>query len=103
MAPGNLLLNARCRRHHYLGNIYSIVTYHDDGLVSQAAEAWKREGVAAIGWRGYGDLRKNRPTWLRDSAAFARNRKLFLEISKGDVVLAYTKRNRIAYVGTVAS
>jgi len=82
-----------------MNNIYAIVTHHE--YPDEAAEAWKREGVCAIGWSDYGNLLKDRPKLLRYDPSFAKERQLFLSIRKGDVILAYSKRNTIAYVGTV--
>ena len=82
-------------------NVYSIVTFHDDALAQQAADAWRREGVAAIGWGGYRDFRKKRQDLLDQWPAGARYRQLFLQIKKGDCILAYAKNNMVAYAGTV--
>jgi hypothetical protein len=80
-------------------NIWAIVTHHKDP--EEAAEAWNREKVCAIGWSGYGDLRKVQPKLLRTDTRFARERQLFLDIHRDDVVIAYSKQNTIAYVGKV--
>jgi len=84
-----------------MSNIHAIVTHHR--RPDEAAEAWKREGVCAVGWSWYGPLRRNRSKYLRDNPSFAKERQLFLSIRKGDVVLAYSKRKTIAYVGTVVN
>lgn len=80
-------------------NIWAIVTHHKDP--EGAAEAWKREKVCAIGWSRYGDLRKVRRKVLRAEPPFARERQLFLDIQRDDVVLAYSTHNTIAYIGKI--
>lgn len=80
-----------------LSDIYAIVTHYEDPV--GAAEAWKREGVCAIGWSDYGSLKSVPKEKLKGHAAAAS--ELFLGVRKGDVVLAYSMDNTIAYVGTV--
>jgi hypothetical protein len=78
-----------------MGNIFSIVTHDKDP--EGAAKAWERDGVCAIGWSRYGNLKKSRN--IKGRAATARD--LFIGMRKGDVVLAYSTGNTIAYVGYV--
>lgn len=70
---------------------------------SEAAEAWKRDGVCAIGWtnKWEGDIRKVKQSILSKNRAFAVARTQFLDIRKEDLVLAYARNNMIAYVGEV--
>lgn len=77
-------------------SIFAIVTHHEEP--EAAAEAWKREGVCAIGW---GDLMRKPRKALDTHAAIARDR--FGEIKRGDLVLAYSTGNTIALVGDVTS
>lgn len=85
-----------------LSNIYAVVTYHNNKRALEAAEAWKREGVCGFGWRGIGNLRKKseRAKALRSDPRFEKQLDHFLNVQKGDVVLAYARQNTIAYVGT---
>lgn len=76
-----------------MNSIYAITTHHR--RPDEAAEAWKKCGVCAIGWTDEGDLRKLSEDELN------LDMKDFFRLDEGDVVLAYTKRNRIAYVGAV--
>lgn len=80
-----------------MSDIYAIVTHHKDP--QGAAEAWKNEGVCAIGWSSYGNLKKAPRAKISGRAATARD--LFLRMRKDDVVLAYSKSNTIAYVGNL--
>ena len=76
-------------------NIYAITTHHEDP--KRAAEAWKKCGVCAIGHWDTGTRR------LADvpQTRLSKYGRLFLEIGKGDIVLAYTTDNTVAYVGAV--
>jgi hypothetical protein len=77
-------------------NIYAISTHHKarrDRL--RAAEFWKEDEVCAVGYRW-----TFKEEW-GDEPCTDRF-QLFLEISKGDVILAYSSGNTIAYVGEVA-
>jgi hypothetical protein len=76
-----------------LNSIYAITT-HDD-RPDDAAEAWRECNVCAIGWGRYGRLDRVKEEKLPKDA------KLFLKIKKGDLILAYSGGNRIAYVGDV--
>jgi hypothetical protein len=80
-----------------LSDIYAIVTHHEDP--DGAAEAWKRDGVCAIGWSDYGNLRNLPKEKLEGRAALAT--RLFLGMQPGDIVLAYSMGNTIAYIGTL--
>jgi hypothetical protein len=76
-----------------MSKIYAIVTHHK--RADDAAEAWRECNVCAIGFHDDKRLTKMNN---EDLAADARR---FLEIEKGDFILAYTWGNRIAYVGDV--
>ncbi len=76
-----------------MNKIYAITTHDKEPF--KAAEAWKRNGLCAIGWINEGNLKNLNRNHLNQ------NMKLFLEIEKGDVILAYSTRNTIAYVGDV--
>jgi len=76
-----------------MNKIYAIVTHHE--RPDAAAEAWKECSVCAIGFHSDKKLTKVKDT---DLAADAR---IFLKIGRGDIILAYTWGNRIAYVGEV--
>ena len=90
--------------------IFAITTYHEPGeKATIAAEEWRRLGICAIGWsdinfctckdkvqvikrlRGKNyDVRGAEDIWC-----------FLKEISEGDLVLAYSRDNSIAYVGVV--
>lgn len=76
-----------------MGYIYVIITHHEEPV--EVAEDWRRAGVCAIGYNYDGNIQKRR----KDELGAAE--RTFLEINKGDVILAYAKRNMIAYVGNV--
>jgi len=76
-----------------MSKIYAVVTHHEHP--DAAAEAWKECNVCAIGFHSDKKLTK---IGDKDLAADARR---FLKIEKGDIILAYTWGNRIAYVGEV--
>jgi hypothetical protein len=85
--------------------IFAIVTHHSDR--EDAAEAWKEDGVAAIGWSSAGNLTKiddydKLSQKLRNSGRGASSLWVFKEMKKGDLVLAYVTKNIIAYVGEIA-
>lgn len=73
-------------------DIYAITTHHEDP--DAAAETWKEEGVCAVGWSSFGDLRKPKKP-------LGEEQKLFMAIEREDVILAYATDNTIAYVGQV--
>ena len=81
-----------------MSDIYAIVTHDKDP--QGAAEAWKHEGVCAIGWSSYGNLKKAPRAKISGRAAKARD--LFLGMRKKDIILAYAMRNTVAYVGNVS-
>lgn len=76
-----------------MNSIYVIVTHHE--RPDEAAEAWKENGVCAIGFNSYGDLKKSKKDRLPPDAMY------FSQIDKGDLILAYANRNKIALVGEV--
>jgi hypothetical protein len=76
-----------------MNKIYAIVTHHE--RPDAGAEAWKECNVCAIGFHSDKKLTK-----MKD-AALAADARTFLKMEKGDVILAYTWGNRIAYVGEV--
>ena len=83
-----------------MNNVYVIVTYNEkykepEYNLESAAEAWKECGVCAIGWSRLGNLKKVRENKLN------KDMQLFLQIEKGDLILAYTGNNTIAYVGEI--
>jgi hypothetical protein len=88
--------------------IFVIMTYHIPPERDEAAEAWKEENVAAVGWSSVGDLAKVK-SFEKLSEKFRSSGSrgpstlwTFLkEIKKGDLILAYVTRNTIAYVGEV--
>lgn len=73
-------------------SVFAITTHHE--RPEEAADAWRINKVCAIGWSSYGNLSKTKNEL--DAQA-----KLFMRIKKGDVILAYATRNRIALVGEV--
>jgi len=73
--------------------IYAIVTHHE--RPDEAADAWKDCGVCAIGWARYGNLKKTNQDALPSDV------RSFLEIKKGDLILAYAMENRIAFIGEI--
>lgn len=79
-----------------MNSIYAIVTHHDCGKHStdEAADAWKLNDVCAIGWAEYGNLKRTKRKLNKEIQDF-------LGMKKGDLVLAYTKHNRIAFAGEV--
>ena len=83
-----------------MNNVYVIVTYNEkykepEYNLESAAEAWKECGVCAIGWSRSGNLKKVRENKLN------KDMQLFLQIEKGDLILAYTGNNTIAYMGEI--
>ncbi len=80
-----------------LNSIYVIVTHHptcEKQAPDEAADTWKLNEVCAIGWAKWGNLKKAERKLRKDV-------REFLGIKKGDIVLAYAKKNRIAQVGEV--
>src|SRR3989338_6769868 len=76
-----------------MNKIFAITTHHEEPV--DAAEAWERNGVCAIGFVRKGNLRRLK------GEQFNRDIQLFLEIEKDDLILAYATGNMIAYVGQV--
>jgi hypothetical protein len=76
-----------------MNSIYAIKTHHE--RPDEAVEAWRECEVCAIGFTRYGNLKKAEQEELPSDA------KSFLEIKKGDLILAYPGGNRIAYVGSI--
>ena len=76
-----------------MNSIYAITTHNDRS--ADAAEAWRDVNVCAIGFTHYGKLTKEKPE------KFPKDAQLFLKIKKGDLILAYARGNRIAYVGEI--
>jgi len=85
--------------------IFAIMTYHRPTERDAAAEAWKEEKVAAVGWTRAGDLAKARSIEQLHEKVQGRGPSTLStfkkEIKKGDLILAYASRNTIAYVGEV--
>jgi hypothetical protein len=91
-----------------LPKIFAIITWHKKSGREDAAEAWKEESVAAMGWPEAGDLSK-----IKDFAQLSEKLgrpgsrgagylwAFLKEVKKGDMILAYITRNTIAYVGEV--
>jgi hypothetical protein len=77
-----------------MNNIFAITTHHEDPI--GAAEAWKRDGVCAIGF-----VRKGKSLRRLDIDILNGECRLFLKITKGDLILAYATGNMIAYIGEV--
>ena len=76
-----------------MNSIWAITTHHE--RPGDAAEAWRECNVCAIGFVRYRNLKRaKREDLILDS-------QRFLEIKKGDLVLAYPGGNRIAYVGEI--
>ena len=76
-----------------MNSIYAITTHHE--RLSDAAEAWLECNVCAIGWSSYGNLKRVNLEELPSDA------QQFMKIRKGDLILAYSGGNRIAYVGEI--
>jgi predicted Mrr-cat superfamily restriction endonuclease len=89
-----------------MSQVYCIITHHK--RPNDAARAWKRLGVCAIGWASLGNIKNKHIEQLHsefkkkypNDKSF-NNIVLFRQIRKGDLILAYAGGNTIAYVGTV--
>ncbi len=91
-----------------MGTIYSIVTYNKNRKkrATEAAEAWISEGVCAVGYcdinakniKSKEELKKR---VKKDSTKSINELGTFLEIEKGDIILAYCLNSTIAAVGEV--
>jgi len=86
--------------------ILEIKTHHDNP--EEAAEEWRRLGVCAIGFVGLGDFRARSKRELEKRAPEGYTQldidqvwSFCRELKNGDLILAYTKHNTIAYVGEV--
>lgn len=92
-----------------MASIYNIVTYHEKESANDAAEAWIQDGVCAVGF--YGDINaKNIKTIeelkkkVKDSSTKSINELwAFLQIERGDIILAYSLNSTVAAVGEVIS
>lgn len=91
-----------------MSKIYAIVTHHEKPI--DAADAWVKEGVCGIGFYRLdigGIKNKEQLQKLliekkeRPKNKFMNEIMRFLEIEKGDVILAYEKKNIISAVGKV--
>jgi predicted Mrr-cat superfamily restriction endonuclease len=83
-----------------MSDIYAIRTHKT--REREAAEAWKEQGTCAIGFRKLGNLREARRRLKKTDRHLPKDAEDFLGIRKDDVILAYSKRNTIAYVGRVS-
>lgn len=86
-------------------SIYNIVTYHEKSRAIDAAEAWISEGVCAVGYcdinarniKSKEELKKR----VEDNTRSINELWTFLQIEKGDIILAYCFDSTIAAVGEV--
>jgi predicted Mrr-cat superfamily restriction endonuclease len=91
----------------FMPNVFAVTTYYRSSEREQAAEAWKQNGVVALGWPWVGDLEKFKSREALSKKLDSGNRGSsalwsFLNgVKKGDLILAYATRNTIAYVGTI--
>ena len=78
-----------------------MMTHHERSR--EAAEAWHKDRICAMGWSHLGDLIKVSEKVLskKKNRRFARARRRFLRIQKGDTIFAYAGSNMVAYVGEV--
>lgn len=95
--------------------IFAITTYHTSNKAVEAAEEWKRLGICAIGWseinfcshksryknksKSKEEIKKRLKNKNYDTRGSADIWNFISEVSEGDIVLAYSRRNTIAYVG----
>jgi len=91
------------------GKIFAITTYHESNLAKEAAEEWKVLGICAIGWSPIKFCLCQNKEEIRQKLK-ANNYQVrgvedifnFIHmISEGDLVLAYSRNNTIAYIGEV--
>ena len=94
------------------GRIFAITTYHETAKAAEAAELWKRLGICGIGWSEI-DFCGKRVLSSKEEIKQALRKKDYStrgsediwcfvkEISEGDLVLAYSRHNTIAYIGEV--
>jgi hypothetical protein len=89
------------------GKIFAITTHHKHS--KEAAEEWKRLGICAIGWapinlckcRSVEEIKKR---LRREDYGTMKAKQIWCfvkRISKGDIILAYSRGKTIAYVGEV--
>jgi len=91
------------------GRIFAITTYHEPGKAVEAAEEWKRLEICAIGWspinlstyKSKEAIRQQLEKEEYDTRRVEDPWKFKNEMSNGDLVIAYSKNNTIAYVGEV--
>jgi len=90
------------------GRILAITTYHEPGeKPAEAAELWKMLGICAIGWSpvSFCRCRSKRQVeqLIEKENLTARTEEIwaFVNADKGDIVLAYSRDNTIAYVGEI--
>jgi len=91
------------------GRIFAVTTYHEAGEAAEAAEEWKKLGICAIGWGPPNFCKcknkeeiKRRLSKIGWDTRGAEDIWYFIgEMSEGDLVLAYSRDNTIAYVGEV--
>jgi predicted Mrr-cat superfamily restriction endonuclease len=89
--------------------IFAIITHHKLGNEVEAAELWKRQGICTFGWPNFNFCRYRSEEAIREclkkeNRDTRRTKEIWRfvrEIKKGDLVLAYTRKNTIAYVGEV--
>lgn len=92
------------------GKVFAVTTYHKSGeRAVEAAEEWKRLGICAIGWSWIRNLcrcknKEEVAERLRKSGGKYGAEDIWNFVGKmsdGDLVLAYSRNNTIAYVGEV--
>jgi len=90
--------------------VFAVTTYHKSGEKSaEAAEEWKRLGICAIGWSYVQNFcrcksKEEVTERLRKSGGKYGAEDIWNFVGKmsdGDLVLAYSRNNTIAYVGEV--
>lgn len=91
-------------------HVVKIVTHHE--LREQVAELWAKEKVITLGWGLVGDIRNKSADEITkiigsikkadyNKGSLRRLLQFRDEIKKGDIVLAYKGKNRVALVGEV--
>lgn len=95
------------------GRIFAITTYHEGARkATEAAELWKNLGICAIGWSdinlcesGVFRSEEEIKQALRGKGYRPQESKniwyFIKEMNEGDLVLAYSRNNTIAYVGEI--
>jgi len=90
------------------GRIFAITTYETRRKAEWVAEEWKRLGICAIGWSAVNFCTcksKEEIRRLLINEGYTRGVEdvwsFVGEMSEGDLVLAYSRHNTIAYVGVV--